>query len=500
MDAAPGDSRRPALQRGIQLWCSHEFTITTIAMIVIVAGQIISYIFRDTAIVKVDWPLLIGAAAAYLGVLVAQNLRRLYVATLQRLMSRGVIDVAEDASGGDPAFEVSRLTNRVILLSYRYQVLGAILFAGLVTTATWIPEFQKPVCRGTPILDSAGQIVRCDNPELGIAIWLISSIAFFLLKIAAGRHLGRILRLSRLGADLKNARLRFRPIPDDPDRTGGLAPLRELLWFTSAVAGISSSSMLLACVYMAFVVDEPAIKRTLPPLLAMTVVMATFWFITGPLGIVLARGWIKDSLDQLLDAMLIKIDAARGTDAVDALQQEYRRLRAISPWLVSPWWLRTTGTVVTLFLVTIGLMVSGSSAWWASLGASIAFAVASRVPAVGSKLTESTVLPLRLTLDGAPFEAAPLVLTAPVAAPPPTPISPRAVLDRLSAREREVAVLIASGLTNKQIADRLVLSPRTVERHVENMLGKLDLARRAQVASLVSAAGEIPVSVAEETA
>ena len=41
---------------------------------------------------------------------------------------------------------------------------------------------------------------------------------------------------SRLGNDLRNAGLRFHPIPDDPDRTGGLAPLRELLWFVSAVA------------------------------------------------------------------------------------------------------------------------------------------------------------------------------------------------------------------------------------------------------------------------
>ncbi|MBS9375200.1 LuxR C-terminal-related transcriptional regulator [Rhodococcus sp. B50] len=52
----------------------------------------------------------------------------------------------------------------------------------------------------------------------------------------------------------------------------------------------------------------------------------------------------------------------------------------------------------------------------------------------------------------------------------------------LSPREREVAELVAQGLTNKQIAEKLVLSPRTVEGHVEHLLRKLGLSRRAEVA------------------
>jgi serine/threonine-protein kinase PknK len=39
----------------------------------------------------------------------------------------------------------------------------------------------------------------------------------------------------------------------------------------------------------------------------------------------------------------------------------------------------------------------------------------------------------------------------------------------LSTREREVVALIARGLSNREIADRLVLSVRTVERHIENV-------------------------------
>jgi DNA-binding NarL/FixJ family response regulator len=42
----------------------------------------------------------------------------------------------------------------------------------------------------------------------------------------------------------------------------------------------------------------------------------------------------------------------------------------------------------------------------------------------------------------------------------------------------EVATLIARGLTNSQIAERLVISPHTVERHVENILDRLRLSSR----------------------
>ena len=60
----------------------------------------------------------------------------------------------------------------------------------------------------------------------------------------------------------------------------------------------------------------------------------------------------------------------------------------------------------------------------------------------------------------------------------------------LSAREAEVVALVADGLTNRQIADRFVLSERTVESHVRNALLKLGLSRRAQlVAWRLSAAG-----------
>lgn len=61
--------------------------------------------------------------------------------------------------------------------------------------------------------------------------------------------------------------------------------------------------------------------------------------------------------------------------------------------------------------------------------------------------------------------------------------APRPVLDSpLTRRETEVAELIAEGLTNQQIADRLVVALRTAEGHVERILSKLGFTSRSQVA------------------
>ncbi|MEU0566888.1 AAA family ATPase [Nonomuraea sp. NPDC005983] len=53
----------------------------------------------------------------------------------------------------------------------------------------------------------------------------------------------------------------------------------------------------------------------------------------------------------------------------------------------------------------------------------------------------------------------------------------------LTAREREVLRLVAEGLTNREIADRLFIAQKTVSVHVSNILGKLDVSTRTQAAA-----------------
>jgi DNA-binding CsgD family transcriptional regulator len=53
----------------------------------------------------------------------------------------------------------------------------------------------------------------------------------------------------------------------------------------------------------------------------------------------------------------------------------------------------------------------------------------------------------------------------------------------LSPREIEVAKLVAEGLTNRQIGERLVISERTAQYHVQHILTKLNFTRRSQVAA-----------------
>jgi DNA-binding NarL/FixJ family response regulator len=70
------------------------------------------------------------------------------------------------------------------------------------------------------------------------------------------------------------------------------------------------------------------------------------------------------------------------------------------------------------------------------------------------------------------------VATEPTSASAP---HPTARLDPLTAREQDVAALIAQGLSNRQIAERLVITERTVAAHVEHILNKLGFASRTQI-------------------
>lgn len=62
-------------------------------------------------------------------------------------------------------------------------------------------------------------------------------------------------------------------------------------------------------------------------------------------------------------------------------------------------------------------------------------------------------------------------------------------LSDLSDREREVLVRVAHGDTNREIAEKLVISPATARNHVSHILEKLALSRRSELAALASRLG-----------
>ncbi len=76
---------------------------------------------------------------------------------------------------------------------------------------------------------------------------------------------------------------------------------------------------------------------------------------------------------------------------------------------------------------------------------------------------------------------------------PPTPITLRPTPNALTPRQREVALLIAEGLTIAEIRDRLAITPGTTANHVEAVLRRLGAGSRVQIATWAIAHGLVVV-------
>jgi DNA-binding CsgD family transcriptional regulator len=88
----------------------------------------------------------------------------------------------------------------------------------------------------------------------------------------------------------------------------------------------------------------------------------------------------------------------------------------------------------------------------------------------------------------------PVEVRVEVPTPPPTFEVDRARLEAfgITPREREILVLIAEGLSNREIAARLFVSENTVKTHSSRLFEKLDARRRTQAVQIAKAAGILP--------
>jgi DNA-binding CsgD family transcriptional regulator len=95
--------------------------------------------------------------------------------------------------------------------------------------------------------------------------------------------------------------------------------------------------------------------------------------------------------------------------------------------------------------------------------------------------SEGRAMSMEQAIEYALSEQKPLTPSSPESQQPSSDEPPS-----LTPREKEVAILVTRGLTNGQIASELVISEHTVHHHVTNILKKLNLSSRQQVASRLS--------------
>jgi DNA-binding CsgD family transcriptional regulator/tetratricopeptide (TPR) repeat protein len=130
---------------------------------------------------------------------------------------------------------------------------------------------------------------------------------------------------------------------------------------------------------------------------------------------------------------------------------------------------------------------NGRERWWEGHWAAVDLARClrrSNRPADAARLLDGVMVDARERRSQPLLDAAQeLTAQIRVRRPVSDPWSP------LSAREVEVARLIAKGRTNREIADELAISPKTVSAHVEHILARLGASRRAEIAAWVTGLG-----------
>ena len=161
-----------------------------------------------------------------------------------------------------------------------------------------------------------------------------------------------------------------------------------------------------------------------------------------------------------------------------AAQQDQPRRAAMLFGAVHPMWERI-GQPLFGFETLLGWSAQAKARARTDLGGH-AFEAAARE---GARLTQGEVVGLALEETGGRGGGAASSIPAPRSTSRPAHSSGRPEASRLTRREAQVAALVAQGMTNKQIAAELVVSQRTAETHIENILTKLGYTSRAQIAA-----------------
>jgi DNA-binding CsgD family transcriptional regulator len=142
------------------------------------------------------------------------------------------------------------------------------------------------------------------------------------------------------------------------------------------------------------------------------------------------------------------------------------------------------------FVPALRVWFSFLDRWLDSARRSLATGREAAAWAAGRAMTLQEAIDEALALEDAADGEAASRVEAPRPASPASPASPTPVAPGgLTAREREVAVLVARGHSNPQVARELVIAPRTAARHVEHVMAKLGVHSRAEIAAWAAQQG-----------
>jgi DNA-binding CsgD family transcriptional regulator len=214
----------------------------------------------------------------------------------------------------------------------------------------------------------------------------------------------------------------------------------------------------------------------------------------------LARAWSAAASGELTGARAYARGAAalaqsRGQDAY-AVRALHELCRLGDPATAEPELARLAGTVDGPFAATAAAhaaaLVAGDGT--ALLDTAERFAAADAL-LVAAEAADAAATAQRnagrLSSARAAAARAALWLTKCEGARPPTMVAAPDAVD-LTAREREIALLAAAGASSREIADRLVISVRTVDNHLQNAYRKLGVTRRQDLHGVLSATSEEP--------